>query len=160
MLTLRRFTVLAESFGADLQRWPAETQGDAQALLAASAEARAVLDEARQLDEAIVAARRLEEAALWQPGEMDAALARLQSGVAGRIAPGMPRRRSVRERFGWAFSGGGSVLGAPVGWIGFAASGAVAVAAGLLIGSLSAAAPAPGDILAVFQAATIPFLAG
>ncbi|MBV8096167.1 MAG: hypothetical protein JOY71_16075 [Acetobacteraceae bacterium] len=157
MLTLRRFMALADSFGADLQRWPAESQKEARALLESSADARAVLAQARRLDEAIGAAHRLEEAALWLPGEPDAALARLRSGVAARIAPATPGRpRSVRGQLGWAFSGGSGLLAGPLGW---ATASGFAIAAGLLIGSLSGTPPASDGLLTLFQTG-MQFFAG
>ncbi|HVY17841.1 MAG TPA: hypothetical protein VHB27_21660 [Rhodopila sp.] len=154
MLSLKRFTSLANSYGADPARWPAETRADAQALIAASAEARAVLSAARAEDVMIGAARRREEAMLWRPGEQDAALARLRSGVADRIAAS-PSPRPGQARHGWGMVSDGSLLRMQLGWFGLAASGGFAVAAGLLIGSLFSAAPNPTDLLAVFQATPI-----
>ena len=69
------------SYGADLQRWPEEARRDAQALLDHSAEAGVLFDEARTLDQAIDQATIREDALLWPPGERDAALDRLRSGV-------------------------------------------------------------------------------
>lgn len=152
MLTLRRFTALAESYGAELLRWPPEARGEAAALLRSSAAARAILDEARVLDEAIAAAGRREDAALWRPGEQDAALARLRSGVAARIAAS-PRRRPTGRLAGWAPSS------AVLGWIGMAAGGGLVVAAGLFIGALSATAPTPDSVLTILQPAPIHILA-
>ena len=86
MLTLGRFRRLAASYGADLQRWPEEARRDAQALLDHSAEAGVLFDEARTLDQAIDQATIREDALLWPPGERDAALDRLRSGVEARLA--------------------------------------------------------------------------
>ncbi len=92
MLSLKRFASLANSYGADLERWPAATHADVRELLDASPEARAIFGAARAEDHAIGAARRREEGALWHPGDQDAALARLRSGVAARItAPPVTR---------------------------------------------------------------------
>jgi hypothetical protein len=160
MLTLRRFAALAESFGADLQHWPAEVQGDARRLLTTSAEARTVLDAAQRLDAAIGAARRREEAILWPPGELDAALARLRSGVAARIMPAGPRSRSGRLWLEWARLGlPGDTLRPNLGWLGFATSGGVAIVAGLLVGSLSLSPPKPDSLFAMLQAAPIHIFA-
>ena len=101
MLTLRRFRTMADSYGADLLRWPDGARAEAQALLNASPAARALLDEARTLDHAIEAAGASEDAVLWEllTGQ-DAAMARLRSGVEARIA---------------ASESAGQAFGAPVG---------------------------------------------
>jgi hypothetical protein len=152
MMTLGRFRALAESYGAALPRWPAELRGEAEALLRASAAARALLAEARTVDETIAAAGRREDAALWPPGAREAALARLRSGVAARIGPSPPRWPMGRLA-GWAPSS------AALGWVGLAAGGGLAVAAGLVIGAMSAAGPAPDAVLAILQASPIHVLA-
>jgi hypothetical protein len=144
MLTLRRFRAMAESYGADLQRWPDALRSEAQALARGSAEARAVLDEARALDEAVAAAGAREDTALlWQPGAQDAALARLRSGVAGRIG-----HRPADRHFGWRLAIAGW-RGAPeLRWIGLATGGGAAILAGLLIGAMYASPPASDSTLA------------
>ena len=96
MLTLRRFRTMADSYGADLLRWPDGARAEAQALLKASPAARALLDEARTLDDAIEAAGASEDAVLWEPDGQDAAMARLRSGV----EPGSPHRQSAGRAFG------------------------------------------------------------
>ena len=101
MLTLRRFRTMADSYGADLLRWPDGARAEAQALLKASPAARALLDEARTLDDAIEAAGASEDAVLWEPDGQDAALARLRSGVEARIVASAERRPTFR-RTGWA----------------------------------------------------------
>lgn len=51
MMTPERFTHLAEAYGADLNRWPAAEQPDAQALLCSGdACALEALQQAHQLD--------------------------------------------------------------------------------------------------------------
>ncbi len=152
MLSLGRFRALAESYGAELLRWPEAARGEAEALLRMSAAARALLDEARGLDEAIAAAGRREDAALWRPGEQDAALARLHSGVEARIGASTARRpRGCLA--GWAPSSVG------LRWVGMAAGGGLVVAAGLLIGAMTAAVPTPDNVLAILQPAPIHMLA-
>jgi hypothetical protein len=150
MLTLGRFKALAESYGVDLRRWPEELRGAAQALLATSAEARACLDKARVLDEAIAAASRREEALRWPPGEADAALARLRSAVEARIAP-----RPARPGAGW--SGTRRPL-SRLRWAGMATGGSLAILAGLFIGLMYGPAPAADNVLTLLDPAPIQVL--
>jgi hypothetical protein len=56
-MTIERLSHQLDAYGGELARWPAETRGAAQALLAASAEARKLLADARRLDEALAAVR-------------------------------------------------------------------------------------------------------
>ena len=160
MLTLRRFEALVGSYGADLRRWPAEMRADAQKLLDFSAPARALLAEARTLDEAIERASRREDAALWHHYERDATLARLRSRVAARIAPAVSRRRPARWSLAQILFG--SAERAPwarTGTFGMAAGSGIAVAAGFLIGAWSVPAPTSNDVLAVLQPAPIHIFA-
>ena len=159
MLTLGRFKALADSYGADLRRWPDEARGEARALLNVSAEARALLDEALALDEAIDAASAGEDAVLWQPGGEDAALARLRSGVAARIAAST-RRGAARQRFaGVPARGGDGALALYLRWAGMATGGGLAIMAGLLIGVMYASAPAPDGVLTLLEPAPLQILA-
>jgi len=146
MLTLRRFTRMADIYGADLRRWPAHVRADAQALLTVSPEARAILGDAQVLDEAIDAARAREHATLFRPGDSDAALARVRAGVAARIAASVARRPS------W-------VLPWQLWWLGMAAGSGLAVAVGLLLGTTVGSEPAPDNFLAMLQPAPIHMLA-
>jgi hypothetical protein len=158
MMTLKRFAALADSYGADLARWPDGVRGEAEAMLRTSAEARARLDEARTLDEAIAAAQA-EDDALWGPVEQAAALARLRSGVEARIASSGGGRSMNRNLTGWAGVGGALVLALPLRWIGLATGGGLVVMAGVLIGALYTAAPAePGGLMAMLQPAPIHML--
>jgi len=86
MMTFRRFRALTQSYGANLQRWPQEERADAEELLRSSAQARALHDLERSLDEVIAAVSAREQAARWPEGAEEAALARLRTGVAKRIA--------------------------------------------------------------------------
>ena len=158
MLSLKRFASLANSYGADLERWPAATHADVRELLDASPEARAIFGAARAEDHAIGAARRREEGALWHPGDQDAALARLRSGVAARIAA-PPVTRPGRVWSGWSLPPVRDWILPHLGSLGLATSGGVALMAGLLIGSLSGPAPAPTSVLATFQATPLHILA-
>jgi hypothetical protein len=65
MLTLTQFKGLTNYYGADLKHWPMQMRGEAQALLVSSVPARALLAEARALEEALEAARRRPESATW-----------------------------------------------------------------------------------------------
>lgn len=135
MMTPRRFRALADSYGAGLHRWPAAERAAAQALLASSAPARAILAEAAALDAAL--------AANAEPAPTEAALARLRAGVQARLDQhALPSLQPVRAGWGWP------------GWLSIAAGGG-AIAAGLLIGlwgaPASASASASGDVLALLQ---------
>lgn len=143
MLTLRRFRTMADSYGADLLRWPDGARAEAQALLKASPAARALLDEARTLDDAIEAAGASEDAVLWEPDGQDAAMARLRSGVEARIAASAERRPTFR-RTGWA-----SAL--HTRRVGMATGGGFAIAAGLLIGAIYSSDPATDSVLTLLQ---------
>jgi hypothetical protein len=145
MLTLERFRSLADSYGESLERWPEETRTDAEVLLRTSSAARAILAEARSLDEAMEAASGAEESRVWPPAEAEAALARLRSRVATRIGADRPSRRTGRIRQ-W-------VLSIPLmhpGWGGMLTGGALAIVAGLLTGLLYASSP-PRNVLALLE---------
>jgi len=142
MLTLKRFVALAASYGADLGRWPEDMRDEADALLAASPEARMLLEEARTLDKALVGP------AVWQHGEQEAALVRLRNGVEARIAGGAvpePARRPPRRLH--------------LRWLGMATGSGLAIAAGLAIGVLDVpAASSPDIVQMMFQPAPIDIL--
>lgn len=55
-ITLERFAAIVDAYGASPERWPAPERSAADALLAASAPARALLAEARMLDGLLAAA--------------------------------------------------------------------------------------------------------
>lgn len=153
MMTLKRFKMLLDSYGADLQRWPQEERGEAQALLADSAVAQSWYSEAMRLDAAIAAASASEDEGLWPAGEMDAALMRVRLGVEAQIA-----QRTVPVR-------GPQTAGRyfPLRWLGMATGGGFVVTAGLLIGlttATSSMSEAGTDtVLAMLQPAPIPALA-
>ena len=150
MLTLQRFKIMADSYGANPQRWPEELRREAEMLLNVSTEARALLEEARKLDEAIDAARAAEDAGRWGPGEQSAALARLRSGVEARIAS-TPHRLSDRRRgFGLATGIGSQwIPSVRLYLLGMAAAGSCAVMVGFLIGSIYVSEPASDSALAM-----------
>ena len=155
MLTLGRFRSMTESYGADLDRWPERARADARALLSVSAEARAMLEEARALDDLIETTHAQEDGFLWQPGEQDAALERLRAGVAARIGALAVRPRAT-DRLGW-FRG----EAAPVRlrWLGLATGGACAIICGLLIGGRYESAPAsPGVLNQMLRPAVLEIL--
>jgi hypothetical protein len=159
MLTLRRFKALADSYGAELQRWPDEVRGEAEALLNASPEARRFLAEAQTLDDVIEAASAQEDTMLWPPGEQSAALARLRSGVAARLTSSPPRR-PVGRFLGWAPLGEAyRAISVYFGWVGLATGSGFAIVAGLLIGSMYAPTSAPHDVLTMLQPAPLQILA-
>jgi len=150
---------MTASYGADLQRWPDEVRGEAQALLNVSPQARALLDEARTLADAIAAASAREDAAHWRLGEQAAALARVRSGVEARIASSTGRRRASR-RSGWAPAGEGHwAPSLHLRWVGMATGSGFAIMAGLLIGSMYNSAAGPDTVLTMLQPAPIHILA-
>jgi hypothetical protein len=151
-LTLKRFGELADAYGGDLQRWPEEIRPAARTLIDSSPEARAMFAEARALDEALQSASRREDCALFAAREREAAVARLGSRVAARIgaSPSRPRPHAWPA---WRPSFG--LIAARVLSPGLATGGVLAVAAGLLIGLLSAPPSTPGDVLAILEPAPI-----
>jgi hypothetical protein len=151
MLTLKRFRAMADSYGADMKRWPEALRGEAEALLKISPEACAVLAEARRLDQVIEAGSAQEDARLWPPGEQDAALARLRASVEARLASPAGFRPEHR-RMEWALS-------LRLRWAGLATAGGFAIVAGLLIGSLYAGTPEPDSVLMILQPQPIQILA-
>jgi hypothetical protein len=145
MLTIKRFQVLAESYGADLQRWPQELRAEAERLLAVSSEARQVLAEARILDAAILEASAQDQ---LSPAEQNAAVERLKSAVANRLATSHARRMNV-SFFGW-MSGWFHEVTTPRGFR-LASGVCAAVIGGLVVGSLYTGAPATTSILTLLQ---------
>lgn len=162
MMTLRRFRALTRSYGAELQRWPPQERRAAEELLSRSDEARALLEQERSLDEAIAAASAREQSERWPEGAQEAALARLRSGVANRIAAadavpgGVPRRL-----LSWLLGGEQDFAALRRRRLGLATTGALAIVAGLLVGGLYSPAPTPsgGVLTALLQPATLEILA-
>jgi len=149
MLTLKRFKAMTGSYGADLLRWPEPERTAAQTLLEGSAEARALLADARMLDEALAMASARQSAAHRRNNHEDVALARLRSGVAARIAAASGRSRvSLRA------------LSTPLGWAGLATACSLAVVAGLVIGSLYTPPGVSDALLTLLQPAPIDNLGG
>lgn len=153
MLSIERFTSLARSYGANVGLWPVEARSDALALLDNSKEARAVLAEERLMDDAIAAAPRHQETSLWPTGERDAALERLRTNVATRIAPVQPDSYFRFRRRVFALVRG---LLLDLSWLRVASSCGVAVAAGLFVGMHFPNVPVSGDLLSTLQVASIP----
>jgi hypothetical protein len=153
MLTLRRFRALADSYGGDLQRWPQEERDAAQALLNISPQAHALLDEARALDHVIAEAGRRSNAMAQRIGEDDgAAMARLRSGVAARIAISVQEQHPARRHFVRASSGRmNGVTATHFTWIGLTAASSLVVTAGFLIGALYAPEPPSDAVLGMLQ---------
>jgi hypothetical protein len=144
MMTLRRFRALTQSYGAQLPRWPQEEHAAAEELLRSSAEARALLAQEQSLDEAIAVATAHQNSKLRPQDEL-AAMARLRSGVAARIAT-----QAVSKQPGglwsWLFGGEQQLGSLRRRRLGLATTGAVAIVAGLLVGGLYGPAPAPAPV--------------
>lgn len=152
MLSIERFTSLARSYGANFDLWPVGVRADALALLEISQEARAVLAEECMLDDAISAAPWHRETSLWQAGERNAALLRLRTNVAARIAVKQPGPFQLPGRF-FAYVRG---LWPDLNWLGVASSTGIAVVAGLFIGMHFPNVPASNDLISTLQVASIP----
>jgi hypothetical protein len=148
MMTLERFRALADSYGADLQRWPEQLRPRARTLLESSAQAREIIAAARELDEAIGAATAAHNNSIWSGDRPEGALVRLRNGVAARIRPG--------PAAAGAFSG--RSVPRRVGWLGLATAASVAVLAGLMLGIRYSPATPQQDLLALLQPAPVQLL--
>jgi hypothetical protein len=158
MMTLGRFRVLLDSYGTDPQRWPKGLRAGAEALLSGSAAARAMRDEAEQLDAAIAVATAREDAALARLSPPDEALRRLRSGVAARIATGAAH--PTEEGVAWALVARiDRLLWPRLHWAGMATAGGFAIVAGLLLGAMYATPPTADSVLSMLQSAPILILA-
>lgn len=156
MMTLRRFRVLADSYGADLQRWPERLRGQALAVLESSAEARSAMARARELDEAIAAAGAARDAQVWAGESPDRALHRLQSHVSTRTRNavfGASRAARVTE-----LRAAGSGPPQRAGWFGLATAAGLAILAGLALGILYSPSAPPQDLTALLQPAPLQLL--
>lgn len=87
-MTVEEFGALAATWGADVDRWPAETQDRARALAAVSPTAAALLIDAGQLDRAIASARPV-----VAPARSDALVGRVATALAAEAAQRTARRR-------------------------------------------------------------------
>ena len=152
MLKIERFTALVRSYGANSDLWPVEERGDALALLEISKAARAVLAEERLLDDALAGALKHQESPRMSPVEHDAAVARLRTNVAARIARASAEPSGFRGRFFAHVRG----LWPDLNWLGLSSGSGIAVAAGLFIGMHYPALSASGDLLSTLQVASIP----
>ncbi len=153
MMTLKRFRTLADSYGADLRRWPERLRPQARHLLESSAEAKEIMAGAGELDDAIIAARAARSDGVWSGDRPEAALERLRYSVAARIRPASPataaRATPIR-----------TARNAPrrAGWIGLATAASVAVLAGLVLGIRYSPAAPQQDVLALLQPAPVQLL--
>lgn len=157
MLKIERFTGLARSYGANIDLWPVEERCDARALLDSSKAARAVLLEERLLDDALAGAWKQQERARASLAEHDAALARLRTNVAARIARAPAEPSGFRGRF-FAQVRGAHVRGVwpDLNWLGLSSGSGIAVAAGLFIGMHFPTFLTSADLLSSLQVASIP----
>lgn len=114
-MNLERFERLAESYGGDMARWPAETQEEAALFMASSPEhAAAVLAANAELDFALDA---------WRPARASAALE--QAILAAAPAP-RSRRAGLAGWFWRAGAGAGLAAACAAGlFLGVAVSDAV-----------------------------------
>lgn len=139
MLTLKRFAALAASYGANIDRWPEDLRDEADAFLAESPEARALLAQAGLLDRVLADG----DEASWQ----DAALVRLRLGVEARIATAAVTAHRQPRLF-------------DLRWLGLATGSGLVLAAGLTAGvMITPAASSPDIVQMMFQPAPIDILA-
>lgn len=151
-MTMRRFRTLANSYGADLERWPEDEREPAQTLLAASEKARALVGSERSRDAVFASlARTVSDPA--DLGNDGAALVRLRTGVQSRLAAARPLGErppgdvQIRARQIGAFRLRRTVFGI--------LAGSVAVA-GLLTGMLTPPIPTDAGFAILLQAAPFP----
>lgn len=81
-MNIERFQYLAEAFGGDLSRWPAEQRKTAAALLRTSPAARRALDEALALDALLNKATQDDD-----PGRAGRMAAAVAARLSGRTIP-------------------------------------------------------------------------
>jgi hypothetical protein len=153
MMTLKRFRTLADTYGADLQRWPESERTEALAMLDASAEAQAIIARARELDEAIMAARTARDARVWGTESPTRALHRLHARVSAHTHARASAATGAAHRLGLH-----AVRRSPphrMRWIGFATAAGLAVLAGLALGILYSPSAPPQDLTALLQPAPL-----
>jgi hypothetical protein len=156
MMTLRRFRALADSYGADVQRWPQRLRGPALAMLDSSAEAQAIISRARELDDAVAAAGAARLERLWGGGSADAALHRVQKSVSARIRR-LPSA-GVPALDGWRSRAAARYRPRPAQWLGLATAASLAVIAGLSLGILYSPSTPQEDLTALLQPAPLQVL--
>jgi hypothetical protein len=115
MMLLERFRELVDAYGGDPRRWPLTERGPAAELLAASAEARAVLAEAAALDQL------LDRAPPTAPATLDAERLIARATAAGQERPFVPLAGVMRPtgRRLWlraASLAAATIIGFVVGW--------------------------------------------
>lgn len=154
MMTLKRFRTLADSYGADLRRWPERLRPQARTLIESSAEAQEIIAGARELDEAITAADSTRSERLWSGDRPEAALVRLRNSVTARIGPPAAAASAADAAPIRA------ARGAPgrVRWIGLATAASVAILAGVVLGIVYSPAASHQDLLALLQPGPIQLL--
>lgn len=154
-MTLKRFRKLADSYGADLRRWPERLRPGSRALLESSAEARDIIARARELDEAIVAAAGARSESLRSDDHPEAALVRLRNSVAARIGPAATAEADPAGEVSMR-----TARSAPgrMRWISLATAASVAIVAGVALGIVYTPAATHQDLLTLLQPAPIQLL--
>jgi len=148
MMTLKRFRRLADSYGADLRRWPERLRPEARRLLESSAQAQEIIARAEELDDAIIAAAAARSDSVWSGDGPEGALVRLRDGVAARIRPPAPAS-AIRTAHN---------VPRRAGWISLATAASVAILAGLVLGIRYSPAAPQQDLLALLQPAPVQLL--
>ena len=154
MSSLRRLRKLLDSYGAQVRHWPPEERAALQALLEASSEAQRLLNDARQLDEALQAARRHESSRLWPAGGEQAALHRVRARVLARgpvpATAGSTQFRALRRWAAQPWPASGSLR-----WAGAVAVNTVVVVLGVWVGWQHGEPLAQNTVLTTLQFAPI-----
>jgi hypothetical protein len=145
-MTPERLRQLADTWGADLRRWPEAERAGAQALLAHDAAAQALLRRAAELD------ALLDAHAVAAP---DARLA--QAVLAGAPRQDIRQRPAGQKAKAWPFPGRWWWSGAGLAGIGLAGSAVGAMAVAM---ALSTVVPAPGAASAAGTWASTVFDSG
>jgi hypothetical protein len=151
-MTLERFRTLANSYGAELRRWPAEERGQAETLLRSSEAARAILNGARTGDDLLGIAPAGNEPAASPADET--AVERLRVGIWARIEASATRSSEAPTR---AFA---RWLSWPqFRWATLAVASVIAIAAGIWIGKYhESEQPASDIVVTLLQPGPLPWL--
>lgn len=165
MMTLRRFRILAGSYGAELQRWPERLRPQAQALLATSTEARVIIARARELDEAIAAAGAARDTGIWRGAGADSALQRLRANVTARVGA-IAAADASEAPIAATTAASRSDFHAPnrapsrrTRWLSLATAASIAVIVGFVIGVVYSPTTPTQELTALLQPAPLQLLA-
>ena len=152
MRSLRRLRKLAEAYGGDLSRWPASERIGAQQLCETSADARACLERARQLDRLLDQADARLRAQSERAADEEVALERLRAHVAAQIAVTPRQSKRIAPSSPWNVVSPYLALSRPV-LVGTVCTLLIVIGFGL--GSRFPTRHASGDVISVLQLSTL-----